>query len=80
MRHRQAPRPICRQHDRQQQDGGCRDLPGSGGKRRGAQAREAATENAGEIIKNLTRLYNRARQAQITKEIAEVIGGAEALK
>lgn len=43
-------------------------------------AMKAATENAGEIIKNLTRLYNRARQAQITKEIAEVIGGAEALK
>jgi F-type H+-transporting ATPase subunit gamma len=43
-------------------------------------AMTAATENAGEIIKNLTRLYNRARQAQITKEIAEVIGGAEALK
>src|SRR5229473_2700290 len=43
-------------------------------------AMKAATENAGDIIKNLTRLYNRARQAQITKEIAEVIGGAEALK
>src|SRR5207248_8657663 len=43
-------------------------------------AMKAATENAGEIIKNLTRQYNRARQAQITKEIAEVIGGAEALK
>jgi F-type H+-transporting ATPase subunit gamma len=43
-------------------------------------AMKAATENADEMIKNLTRLYNRARQAQITKEIAEVIGGAEALK
>jgi F-type H+-transporting ATPase subunit gamma len=43
-------------------------------------AMKAATENAGEMIKTLTRLYNRARQAQITKEIAEVIGGAEALK
>ena len=39
-----------------------------------------ATENADEMIKSLTRQYNRARQAQITKEIAEVIGGAEALK
>jgi F-type H+-transporting ATPase subunit gamma len=39
-----------------------------------------ATENADEMIKNLTRLYNRARQAQITKEIAEVIGGAAALE
>ncbi|MGE3805000.1 MAG: ATP synthase F1 subunit gamma [Gemmataceae bacterium] len=43
-------------------------------------AMKAATENAGEMIKNLTRLYNRARQAQITKEIAEVIGGAAALE
>jgi F-type H+-transporting ATPase subunit gamma len=43
-------------------------------------AMTAATENASEMIKNLTRHYNRARQAQITKEIAEVIGGAEALK
>jgi F-type H+-transporting ATPase subunit gamma len=40
----------------------------------------AATENADEIIKTLTGQYNRARQAQITKEIAEVIGGAEALR
>jgi len=43
-------------------------------------AMTAATENAGEIIKTLTRQYNRARQSQITKEISEVIGGAEALK
>ena len=39
-----------------------------------------ATESADDMIKSLTRLYNRARQAQITKEIAEIIGGAEALK
>jgi F-type H+-transporting ATPase subunit gamma len=32
------------------------------------------------MIKSITQLYNRARQAQITKEIAEVIGGVEALK
>ncbi len=43
-------------------------------------AMKAATENAGEIIKSLSSQYNRARQAQITKEIAEVIGGAESLK
>jgi F-type H+-transporting ATPase subunit gamma len=43
-------------------------------------AMKAATENAGDMIKSITQLYNRARQAQITKEIAEVIGGAEALK
>ena len=41
---------------------------------------KAATENADDMIKNITQRYNRARQAQITKEIAEVIGGAEALK
>jgi F-type H+-transporting ATPase subunit gamma len=43
-------------------------------------AMKAATESAGDMIKDLTRLYNRARQAQITKEIAEIIGGVEALK
>jgi F-type H+-transporting ATPase subunit gamma len=43
-------------------------------------AMKAATDNAGEMLKNLTRQYNRARQAQITKEIAEVIGGAAALE
>jgi F-type H+-transporting ATPase subunit gamma len=43
-------------------------------------AMKAATENAADMIKSLTRQYNRARQAQITKEIAEVIGGVEALK
>jgi F-type H+-transporting ATPase subunit gamma len=41
---------------------------------------KSATENADEMIKNLSRMYNRARQAQITKEIAEVIGGAAALE
>ncbi len=39
-----------------------------------------ATENAEEMIKMLTRQYNRARQAAITKEISEVIGGAAALE
>ena len=39
-----------------------------------------ATENADDMIKTLSREYNRARQAQITKEIAEVIGGAAALE
>lgn len=43
-------------------------------------AMKAATENAQDMIKLLSRQYNRARQAQITKDIAEVIGGAEALK
>jgi F-type H+-transporting ATPase subunit gamma len=43
-------------------------------------AMKGATENAGEIIKELSRKYNRARQSNITKEISEVIGGAAALK
>jgi F-type H+-transporting ATPase subunit gamma len=42
-------------------------------------AMKAATDNASEIITLLSRTYNRARQTQITKEIMEVIGGAEAL-
>jgi F-type H+-transporting ATPase subunit gamma len=43
-------------------------------------AMKGATENAGSMIRSLTMLYNRARQAQITKEIAEIVGGAEAIK
>ncbi|HKA06372.1 MAG TPA: ATP synthase F1 subunit gamma [Gemmataceae bacterium] len=43
-------------------------------------AMKAATENAGDLIKSLSQQYNRARQAKITKEISELIGGAEALK
>jgi F-type H+-transporting ATPase subunit gamma len=43
-------------------------------------AMKGATENAGEMIGNLSRIYNRARQAQITSELSEIIGGAEALK
>ncbi len=40
-------------------------------------AMKNATDNAGEMIEHLTRTYNRARQAQITQEIAEIVGGAE---
>lgn len=40
----------------------------------------SATDNAGEIIDRLTLLYNRARQANITTEISEIVSGAEALK
>jgi F-type H+-transporting ATPase subunit gamma len=43
-------------------------------------AMKAATENAGDLIKDITRVYNRTRQANITKEISELIAGAEALK
>jgi F-type H+-transporting ATPase subunit gamma len=43
-------------------------------------AMDAATRNAKEMIARLTLSYNRARQAAITKELMEIIGGAEALK
>jgi F-type H+-transporting ATPase subunit gamma len=43
-------------------------------------AMDSATKNAGEMISRLTLQYNRARQASITKELLEIIGGAEALK
>ncbi len=43
-------------------------------------AMENATDNASELIHDLTLYYNRARQAAITKEISEIVGGAEALK
>lgn len=48
----------------------------------GAQmmAMESATKNAGDMINRYTLQYNRARQAAITKELAEIVGGAEALK
>ena len=40
----------------------------------------SATDNAGKMISTLTLVLNRARQAGITKEISEIVGGAEALK
>ncbi len=43
-------------------------------------AMKAATENASDLIKQLSMSYNRARQSQITGEIMEIIGGVEALK
>lgn len=42
-------------------------------------AMDNATRNAGEMIKKLTTVYNRSRQAQITKELIEIISGAEAV-
>jgi F-type H+-transporting ATPase subunit gamma len=42
-------------------------------------AMKNATDNANEVINGLRRQYNRARQAQITQEIAEIVGGAAAL-
>ena len=43
-------------------------------------AMDAATKNAKEMVERLTLQYNRARQAAITKELMEIIGGSEALK
>jgi F-type H+-transporting ATPase subunit gamma len=43
------------------------------------RAMKAATDNANELIDNLTREANQARQAQITQEISEIVGGADAL-
>ena len=43
-------------------------------------AMKSATENASDMIRNLSQTYNRARQSQITGEIMEVIGGVEALQ
>jgi len=43
-------------------------------------AMDAATDNASQLISDLTLRYNRERQAAITKELMEIIGGAEALK
>ena len=43
-------------------------------------AMDGATRNAGELIKKLTVYYNKTRQAAITKELMDIVGGAEALK
>jgi len=43
-------------------------------------AMDNATNNCSELIKDLTRLYNKARQAAITSELMDIVGGAEALK
>ena len=51
---------------------------GEQGARRAAM--KAATDNAGDVLEYLTRTRNRARQAQITQEIAEIVGGAAALE
>jgi F-type H+-transporting ATPase subunit gamma len=51
---------------------------GEQGARRAAM--KSATDNAGDVLEHLTRSYNRARQAQITQEIAEIVGGSAALE
>ena len=42
-------------------------------------AMKSATDNAGKIIEELQIIYNKARQAAITKEISEIVGGAAAV-
>jgi len=44
------------------------------------RAMAAASENADEVVRTLTRTMNRARQDAITTEIMEIVGGAEALR
>jgi F-type H+-transporting ATPase subunit gamma len=44
------------------------------------RAMAAATDNADELVRSLTRVMNRARQDAITTEIMEIVGGAEALR
>jgi F-type H+-transporting ATPase subunit gamma len=44
------------------------------------QAMQSATDNAQEVINNLSRTYNRVRQGSITTELNEIIGGASALE
>ena len=43
-------------------------------------AMKSATENAGDLIKELQLIYNKARQAGITQEIAEIVAGAAAVE
>ena len=42
-------------------------------------AMKNATDNAGDLISNLQLIYNKARQAAITQEISEIVGGAAAV-
>jgi F-type H+-transporting ATPase subunit gamma len=43
-------------------------------------AMDNATKNCDEMVDNLTLVYNKARQASITTELMDIVGGAEALK
>jgi F-type H+-transporting ATPase subunit gamma len=42
-------------------------------------AMKSATDNAGDLIKDLGLVYNKARQASITQELSEIVGGAAAV-
>ena len=64
-------------------DGGIlQDKPTPAAAEHGARrtAMKNATDNAGDILELLKRTYNRQRQAGITQEIAEIVGGAAALQ
>ena len=68
-------------------DGTGKAFSGIGAKRRtlsgvcsGRSTSDGATRNAGELIKRLTLYYNKTRQAAITKELMDIVGGAEALR
>ena len=69
-----APRQVCAQIYRTMLE----SLASEHGARMTAMS--SATDNASEMIDTLTLDFNRARQAAITKELAEIVGGAEALK
>ena len=57
----------------------CRILDSAAGEQASRMtAMDSASRNAEELIKNITIKYNRARQAYITKELIEIISGAEA--
>jgi F-type H+-transporting ATPase subunit gamma len=43
------------------------------------RAMKSATDNANDLLENLTRVANQARQSEITQEISEIVGGANAL-
>jgi F-type H+-transporting ATPase subunit gamma len=43
-------------------------------------AMDNATKNCGDLVENLTLVYNKARQAAITAELMDIVGGAEAIK
>ncbi len=79
-RHRpRCSRTCCRTTSRRWCTGDCSRVAASEqGARRTAM--KSATDNASEMITTLTRSYNRARQAAITTEIAEIVGGSAALE
>jgi F-type H+-transporting ATPase subunit gamma len=74
---RDPRRPAAAQHFRPDLSALLENAASEQGARMSAM--DNATRNAGEMIDKLTLTYNRQRQAQITKELIEIISGAEAL-